>query len=130
MDSTRVTEHPISFEHPPAGTDPTDPRGALLHTPAPPRAPASPRPAQDHAEAAAVGGDPVDVSEHAQPGTEQPAGPDAHRPRPVPAPEDVPAPSGGVPVEQADRRSGQPRPPGQPTPMRRDGDRLRFVGAA
>ncbi|MFH8732266.1 MULTISPECIES: SpoIIE family protein phosphatase [unclassified Streptomyces] len=42
------------------------------------------------------------------------AGPDdPHRPRPVP-----------------DRRSGQPRPPGTPVPMRRDGDRLRFVGAA
>ncbi|MFK0114551.1 SpoIIE family protein phosphatase [Streptomyces sp. NPDC090994] len=142
MDSTRVTEHPISFERPQAGNDPTDPRGALLHTPAPPRAPDAALPAQGPGgdtppsmppvAAAAVGGDPVDVSEHAQPGTEQPAGPDAHRPRPVPVPEGVPAPPGGVPAEPAgsERRSGQPLPPGQPTPMRRDGDRLRFVGAA
>ncbi|WP_461090681.1 SpoIIE family protein phosphatase [Streptomyces incanus] len=29
-----------------------------------------------------------------------------------------------------ERRTGQITPPGKPTPMRRDGDRLRFVGAA
>ncbi|MZE71115.1 serine/threonine protein phosphatase, partial [Streptomyces sp. SID5789] len=31
---------------------------------------------------------------------------------------------------EPERRTGQPTAPGQPTPMRRDGDRLRFVGAA
>ncbi|GGV26408.1 hypothetical protein GCM10010293_24950 [Streptomyces griseoflavus] len=73
-------------------------------------------------------------SEHSQPGAGQGAGPDTHRPRPAPE---------GIPVQPAagqgrtgqapdgtERRSGQVTPPGRPTPMRRDGDRLRFVGAA
>ncbi|MER7489941.1 SpoIIE family protein phosphatase [Streptomyces sp. NPDC126497] len=73
-------------------------------------------------------------SEHAQPGAGQGAEPDTHRPRPVPE---------GIPVQPAadhdrpvrvpdgtERRTGQPAHPGRPTPMRRDGDRLRFVGAA
>ncbi|WP_189415413.1 ATP-binding SpoIIE family protein phosphatase [Streptomyces griseoviridis] len=129
MDSTRVTEHPISFERPQAGADPTDPRGALLHTPVPPRAPDGAPPAQDRSgdtpAPPAAGGDAAGVSEHAQPGAEDPAGPDAHRPRPVPVPE-----GGAGQPAVPERRSGRPRPPGQPTPMRRDGDRLRFVGAA
>ncbi|MCX3062039.1 SpoIIE family protein phosphatase [Streptomyces sp. GXMU-J5] len=50
-----------------------------------------------------------------------------------PSPEPV-RPAGPVgpvgPPDGADRRIGQPHPPGQPVAMRRDGDRLRFVGAA
>ncbi|WP_320783931.1 SpoIIE family protein phosphatase [Streptomyces sp. CRN 30] len=140
MDSTRVTEHPISFERPQPGVDPTDPRGALAHTPAP-RSPGLPAPALGPAgdpppppppQTGAAGGEPVGVSEHTQPGTEQPADPDTHRPRP--AMEGVPVRSGapaepGQPAGQ-ERRTGQVVPPGRPTPMRRDGDRLRFVGAA
>lgn len=70
-------------------------------------------------------------SEHSQPSA---AEPDPHRPRP--APEAIPAqpaheqdrPSGSPGGK--DRRTGQVPPPGGPMPMRRDGDRLRFVGAA
>ncbi|MFF3844899.1 SpoIIE family protein phosphatase [Streptomyces sp. NPDC002328] len=84
--------------------------------------------------------------EHSQPAT---AETDTHRPRP--APESIPVQPGAearperVPERRADRsldrvldeapdgqerRTGQIPPPGRPTPMRRDGDRLRFVGAA
>lgn len=69
--------------------------------------------------------------EHSQPAA---AEQDTHRPRPV---------SDGVPVQPGggddrlessasseERRTGQALSPGRPTPMRRDGDRLRFVGAA
>ncbi|WP_329053208.1 SpoIIE family protein phosphatase [Streptomyces violaceus] len=160
MDSTRVTEQPTSFERPQTGIDPADPRGALVHTSTPARAPGSGAlPVQGRS-----GGDvtvPVTMahttpgtsepgtstpfgkgkdtvsdpaSEHSQPGAEQTA--ERETPRPRPAPE-------GIPVQPADeqdrpapkpegqeRRSGQSLPPGRPTPMRRDGDRLRFVGAA
>ncbi|WP_344014466.1 SpoIIE family protein phosphatase [Streptomyces thermospinosisporus] len=74
-------------------------------------------------------------AEHSQPGAEQSAASDAHRPRPVP--EGIPVqPAGGEPGASAgrpdgrERRTGKGTPPGRPTPMRRDGDRLRFVGAA
>ncbi|MEU3946315.1 SpoIIE family protein phosphatase [Streptomyces sp. NPDC029526] len=75
------------------------------------------------------------VGEHSQPGAEQGAGPDAPRPRPVP--EGIPVQPAGAPGRTAvqapdgtERRTGQVIAPGKPTPMRRDGDRLRFVGAA
>jgi serine phosphatase RsbU (regulator of sigma subunit)/anti-sigma regulatory factor (Ser/Thr protein kinase) len=70
-------------------------------------------------------------AEHSQPSATEP---DPHRPRPTsesiplqqgPEQERPPAPSGG-----RERRTGQGLPPGGPMPMRRDGDRLRFVGAA
>ncbi|MEV8595915.1 SpoIIE family protein phosphatase [Streptomyces sp. NPDC052012] len=76
----------------------------------------------------------VPRAEHSQPRAEQSAEPDAHRPRPVP--EGIPVqPAGepGTPAQRSDgqeRRTGKGAPPGRPTPMRRDGDRLRFVGAA
>ncbi|MGW0827819.1 SpoIIE family protein phosphatase [Streptomyces sp. NPDC002845] len=77
---------------------------------------------------------PATPSEHSQPAATEL---DPHRPRPAP---DIPAqPMGGeqeqrsagagVPAGQ-ERRMGQGLPPGSPMPMRRDGDRLRFVGAA
>jgi serine phosphatase RsbU (regulator of sigma subunit)/anti-sigma regulatory factor (Ser/Thr protein kinase) len=69
--------------------------------------------------------------EHSQPAaTEQ----DTHRPRPVP--DGVPVQPGGEGerpqsgLSSEERRTGQALSPGRPTPMRRDGDRLRFVGAA
>ncbi|MFA3875087.1 SpoIIE family protein phosphatase [Streptomyces sp. MMCC 100] len=180
MDSTRVTEHPTSFDRPSPGADPTDPRGALLRTPVPPGVSGSALPAQGRTGQTPPGagaGSPG-ASEHSQPGAEQAAEPDTHRPRPVS--ESVPVqPDGGQPdgvqpaggrsddlpsagmasgdvasgggqaglaqpgsgapagaadrrgaVPEPDRRTGQPTAPGQPTPMRRDGDRLRFVGAA
>ncbi len=142
MDSTRVTEHPTSFDRPTAGGDPADPRGALLRTPVPPRASGSALPAQGGA------GQPPPTSgagafEHSQPGTEPAAGSDTHRPRPTP--DGVPLQPGGAQTgvgagagpdpgpgtpARAERRTGQLTAPGRPTPMRRDGDRLRFVGAA
>ncbi|MDG9716381.1 SpoIIE family protein phosphatase [Streptomyces sp. DH24] len=140
MDSTRVTEQPTSFERSQTGADPADPRGALLRTPTPPRsAPGLPP------QARAAGGDPGAAvpsgtapvpagSEHSQPGAEQSAEPEAHRPRPVP--EAIPAQPAGQPDEAPqspdgpERRTGQVPQRNRPTPMRRDGDRLRFVGAA
>ncbi|MDI3097703.1 SpoIIE family protein phosphatase [Streptomyces sp. AN-3] len=144
MDSTRVTEHPTSFDRPTAGGDPADPRGALLRTPVPPRASGSALPVQGHAgETPPTAG--TGAFEHSQPGTEPAAGSDAHRPRP--AADGVPVQPGGAQTGSAsgagsgaapgpaapprgERRSGQLTAPGRPTPMRRDGDRLRFVGAA
>ncbi|GHG36868.1 SpoIIE family protein phosphatase [Streptomyces albogriseolus] len=145
MDSTRVTEQPTSFERPQPGVDPADPRGAFLRSPAPAAGTGAALPVQGRsggeppAPGAAPGGlapDAADVpgSEHSQPGAGPDAEPDAHRPRPAPD---------GIPVQPADgqgrvdrvpggteRRTGQVTRPGRPTPMRRDGDRLRFVGAA
>ncbi|GAQ54654.1 ATP-binding SpoIIE family protein phosphatase [Streptomyces acidiscabies] len=125
-----MTEHPTSFERP-QGADPADPRGALLRSPAhtpgtaaletPPYEPGGDNPSNTSGtgNTSDMGKDP----EHSQPVA---AEPDAHRPRP--SPESIPAqPGGDVPQE---RRKGEGLPPGQPTPMRRDGDRLRFVGAA
>ncbi|MFH8977125.1 SpoIIE family protein phosphatase [Streptomyces sp. NPDC017890] len=153
MDSTRVTEHPTSFDRPPTGGDPTDPRGALLPAPVP-RAVEAALPAQGRTGETppTAGADSPGAFEHAQPGAEQAAEPGTHRPRP--APEGVPVQPGGAPTAAGtlpgaapgpgapagperraapldpDRRTGQPTAPGRPTPMRRDGDRLRFVGAA
>nr|WP_079084544.1 ATP-binding SpoIIE family protein phosphatase [Streptomyces longwoodensis] len=153
MDSTRVTEHPTSYERP-QGVDPTDPRGALLRTPVPGAGAAALPAAAAQARAegtpgtttpsgapapsgngtggqpgghgpGAAGSDP----EHSQPAAAETG---THRPRPVP--ESIPVQPGAEergPVSARDRRSGQNPPPGgRPTPMRRDGDRLRFVGAA
>ncbi|MFJ4329935.1 MULTISPECIES: SpoIIE family protein phosphatase [unclassified Streptomyces] len=192
-----MTEHPTSFDRPSTGADPTDPRGALLRTPVPPRGSGSALPAQGGAGQTppAVGEDSPGAFEHSQPGAGQAAEPDTHRPRPTsegvpaqpdggqpggtpsgdtpsadPAPDGVPSdgtpagtasaggastgsasaaggqaglvrPDSGAPAgppgpgrrgapPEPDRRTGQPTAPGRPTPMRRDGDRLRFVGAA
>ncbi|MER7682690.1 SpoIIE family protein phosphatase [Streptomyces sp. NPDC096934] len=139
---------------------PADPRGALLHTsevlrapgglPAQPArsgdapsGPAAPygRPGTPGTQASASTDAPSPSGtgaptppaspgpEHSQPSA---AEPDPHRPRP--APEGIPA----QPVDQdrapasggKDRRTGQAVPHTGPMPMRRDGDRLRFVGAA
>ncbi|GAA2446124.1 SpoIIE family protein phosphatase [Streptomyces glaucus] len=137
-----MTEQPISFERPQTGADPADPRGALLRSPVPPSAgtpaagtaalPAQARPGETPPDTAVPGQEPAGVTEHSQPGAEHAAEPDTHRPRP--APEGVPAPAAGeqehAEAAGGERRTGQGLPPGRPTPMRRDGDRLRFVGAA
>ncbi|MCX4764707.1 SpoIIE family protein phosphatase [Streptomyces sp. NBC_01275] len=79
-----------------------------------------------------IGAGPDSDPEHSQPSAV--AEPDTHRPRP--APEGIPVQPGSEarPERSAgglDRRGGgQGTTPGRPTPMRRDGDRLRFVGAA
>ncbi|WP_414930883.1 SpoIIE family protein phosphatase [Streptomyces sp. Je 1-369] len=115
-----MTEHltPHEGRKAPAArpTAPADARGALLRSP----------------ETSEGGGSTAVPSsgEH----TQSPAAePDPHRPRPVPE-SGVPSQSGPAPVGPPDgeeRRSGQSRPPGAgPVAMRRDGDRLRFVGAA
>ncbi|MFF7451890.1 MULTISPECIES: SpoIIE family protein phosphatase [unclassified Streptomyces] len=123
-----MTEQPTSFERPQPGAGPADPRGALLRasTPSQGALPAQARAGETPPSGADVtspspGGDP----EHSQPTAA--AEPDTHRPRPV---------SEGIPVQPEaasdgpERRTGQGVTPGRPTPMRRDGDRLRFVGAA
>ncbi|MFE5186895.1 SpoIIE family protein phosphatase [Streptomyces sp. NPDC056628] len=146
MDSKGVTEQPTSYERPEAGVDPAEPRGALTRASGPRAASARPSgggaalPAQARTgETPSTPGTtapsgpskepPVIVGngpEHAQPSV---AEPDAHRPRP--APEAIPPqPGAEQPPASAERRTGQPVQPGRPTPMRRDGDRLRFVGAA
>ncbi|WP_199790560.1 ATP-binding SpoIIE family protein phosphatase [Streptomyces ipomoeae] len=147
MDSTRVTEHPTSHERSSSGAAPADPRGAVLRTRS--RCARTRRRLTAQARAgdasAAPGTAPQCAksgsapSEHAQPTLSehsQPAAtePDPHRPRPTP--ETIPAQPGGEPERSGggggglERRSGQGVPPGAPMPMRRDGDRLRFVGAA
>lgn len=142
-----MTEHPTSFERP-SGADPADPRGALLHTSTPSRPsggaglpaqartgepPSAPGTSTSRAKGKDPAGTPVKPdtaggSEHSQPSA---AEPDAHRPRP--SPDGIPAQPGVGEVSDAaakERRTGQGLPPGGPMPMRRDGDRLRFVGAA
>ena len=152
MDATRVTEQPTSFERPQPGVDPAEARGALLRTskqhpalPAQARADTTP-PGPGTATPRGKGKDgmgkehPVGGPEHSQPATTEPMGePPArakpgmgdHRPRP--APEGIPAQPGAEQERAAggeERRTGRGLPPGRPMPMRRDGDRLRFVGAA
>ncbi|MGW0709033.1 SpoIIE family protein phosphatase [Streptomyces sp. NPDC002643] len=146
MDSTRVTEHPTSHERPQSGAGPADPRGAVLRTQEPLRT-AGALPAQSRsgdaqsasgttAQCAKSGQAPSEhaqptLSEHSQPAATEP---DPHRPRP--APEGIPAQPGGDPERPGnagaalERRGGQGAQPGAPMSMRRDGDRLRFVGAA
>ncbi|MEU6319714.1 SpoIIE family protein phosphatase [Streptomyces sp. NPDC047009] len=154
MDSTRVTEHPTSHERPQQGVGPADPRGALLRTPEPlpvspapalpaqtragePSAsPAGPLPGAKHGPSGPQGGASSAMpatggGEHSQPAADEPG---THRPRP--APEGIPVQPGGEQDRAAglpggkERRTGQAPPPHGPMPMRRDGDRLRFVGAA
>ncbi|MDQ0774792.1 serine phosphatase RsbU (regulator of sigma subunit)/anti-sigma regulatory factor (Ser/Thr protein kinase) [Streptomyces aurantiacus] len=122
---------PVSDGQGPIGTPvPADARAAATGTPA-----ASGSPAGSQGPPAPSGGHgPTDVPagsgpEHSQPSATEP-GP--HRPRPAPeaagakAGTEATAHQGGK-----DRRTGQSPPaPGTPMPMRRDGDRLRFVGAA
>ncbi|MFE2260376.1 SpoIIE family protein phosphatase [Streptomyces griseosporeus] len=165
MDSTRVTEHPTSYERPQPGVDPADPRGALLRTSTPAHAPgttalpaqarggetppgAAVPCAQDRKPDAPQGTGP-DTGAGTDAGTEhaQPAAAETGTHRPRPAPDAIPVqpggsaphPDGGTQRPEGasgtdpaapDRRTGQGPSPGQPTPMRRDGDRLRFVGAA
>ncbi|MFF9178853.1 SpoIIE family protein phosphatase [Streptomyces sp. NPDC014793] len=140
MDSTRVTEHPTSYERPQPGADPAEPRGALLRTPEQLGSPALPAQARADGPPSAPGATtprgkgnkgkepPVNGPEHSQPAT---APTDTGRPRP--APEAIP-PQPSAEQERGpggqDRRTGRGLPPGRPMPMRRDGDRLRFVGAA
>lgn len=145
MDSTRVTEHPTSHERRQNGAGrpaaPADPRGALLRTPDQP----SPQPGSGALPLQARAGDtsrgpgtdapspaaPGAGAEHSQPSA---AEPDPHRPRP--APESIPVQPDAEQDRSArtsggkERRTGQSLPQGGPMPMRRDGDRLRFVGAA
>ncbi|MFF4748836.1 SpoIIE family protein phosphatase [Streptomyces sp. NPDC002514] len=125
-----MTEHPTSYERPQPGADPAESRGALLRSSQPygaalpaqtaGEAPSSPGGAAPRGqEKESLAADP----EHTQPAT---AETDPHRPRPSPAPEAVPP----QPGSEQERRSGRGAQPGGPTPMRRDGERLRFVGAA
>ncbi|GGJ09435.1 ATP-binding SpoIIE family protein phosphatase [Streptomyces brasiliensis] len=132
-----MTEHPTSYERPQPGADPADPRGALLRTskplgtalPAQARTGETPAPGKS-APSGKGKEPPVNGPEHSQPAA---AEPDTHRPRPAPAPEAIP-PQPGAEQERTqgapERRTGRGLPPGRPMPMRRDGDRLRFVGAA
>ncbi|MEU8466822.1 SpoIIE family protein phosphatase [Streptomyces sp. NPDC029006] len=137
-----MTEQPTSFERPQPGVDPAERRGALLRSPEPLGAPALPVQTRADGTPSAAGTatprgkgqdgkgkePPVNGPEHSQPATAEPG---AHRPRP--APEAIPAQPGAeqerTPAGE-ERRTGRGLPPGRPMPMRRDGDRLRFVGAA
>ncbi|CAM5283829.1 PPM-type phosphatase domain-containing protein OS=Streptomyces fumanus OX=67302 GN=GCM10018772_41310 PE=4 SV=1 [Streptomyces fumanus] len=75
MDSTRVTEHPTSFERPQSGVAPSDPRGALLPTRTAAALPAQGRAGDTPTPPAAAGQDPAGVSEHAPLGAGHPAEP-------------------------------------------------------
>ncbi|MFF8725206.1 SpoIIE family protein phosphatase [Streptomyces sp. NPDC015171] len=134
-----MTEQPTSFERPQPGGDPAEPRGAFVRAPKHLGSPALPAQARadtgpgtatpcGHGKDGKGKEPPVNGPEHSQPAAAEPG---AHRPRP--APEAIPAQPGAeqerTPGGQ-ERRSGRGLPPGRPMPMRRDGDRLRFVGAA
>ena len=141
----------MSFERPQPGADPADPRGALLHTQTPsptaalpaqartgetPSTPGTATPCSKGNKGKDPASPPSNTTgpEHSQPAAAEAVEPGTHRPRPVPeaipdqpdGEQDRPQGAGGQ-----ERRTGQGMTlPGQPTPMRRDGDRLRFVGAA
>ncbi|MGC0329765.1 serine phosphatase RsbU (regulator of sigma subunit)/anti-sigma regulatory factor (Ser/Thr protein kinase) [Streptomyces sp. SAI-170] len=133
-----MTENPTSYERPQAGVDPADPRGALLHTPATGRTPSSGLPAQARSGSgeSTPAGTSVTPEGDGGPEHSQPASAETGTHRPRPAPEAIPAQPGTDPDGAGrgpggkERRSGAGVPGGRPTPMRRDGDRLRFVGAA
>ncbi|MFI9152112.1 SpoIIE family protein phosphatase [Streptomyces sp. NPDC053367] len=133
-----MTENPTSYERPQAGVDPADPRGALLHTPAGARTPGSALPAQARSGSGESPPAGTSVTPDGDTGPEhsQPAAAETGTHRPRPAPEAIPAQPGTEPDGAGrgpggkERRSGSGVPGGRPTPMRRDGDRLRFVGAA
>ncbi|MFF1379592.1 SpoIIE family protein phosphatase [Streptomyces sp. NPDC058308] len=134
-----MTEHltPHEGRKAPAArpTAPADTRGALLRSPEHPEGGGAG--AGSAAQAAPAGESrsdaPVPSGEHSPSSA---AEPDPHRPRPAPESgvpsQPGPAPGGtALPPDGEERRSGAPRPPGSgPVAMRRDGDRLRFVGAA
>ncbi|MFI5657135.1 SpoIIE family protein phosphatase [Streptomyces sp. NPDC051684] len=125
-----MTEYPTSHEgrHHGTAARPADARGALRHTPetSTPSGEGSGGLPEQPRRAAGSAAD----AEHAQP-----AAPSPEPVRPGP-PESGGASRSDSPEGRGwetggpDRRTGQPRPTGQPTAMRRDGDRLRFVGAA
>ncbi|MGW7077298.1 SpoIIE family protein phosphatase [Streptomyces sp. NPDC054866] len=134
-----MTEHSIPDEgrQPRAARPaaPADPRGALVRAPKARDTPgAAALPAQPQARTGDSTASPSD--EHSQSSGPSGQQPDPHRPRPDQGggqggghdnPDGVPP---GAPGGE-ERRTGQPRPPGSgPAAMRRDGDRLRFVGAA
>ncbi|MET8826992.1 SpoIIE family protein phosphatase [Streptomyces sp. NPDC004610] len=142
-----MTENPTSYERPQPGVDPVDPRGALLHTPTPPPGdPARPVPAAESAPGLPAVPQSGADAEHSQPSADEPLVAPPAREKPGdgdhPAEDGDPRrrpPQDGIPVQPdagrtaaPERRSGQggSLPGGKPTPMRRDGDRLRFVGAA
>ncbi|MFE0174530.1 SpoIIE family protein phosphatase [Streptomyces sp. NPDC059002] len=129
-----MTEHLTPHEGrkaPGAGTTaPADPRGALLRSPETPESGgAAALPAQARTGDAPSGAPMTSGDEHSQ---SPAAEPDPHRPRPEPeGVPPLPAAASAGPPDGEERRSGQPRPPGTgPAAMRRDGDRLRYVGAA
>ncbi|GLX51505.1 hypothetical protein Shyhy01_44550 [Streptomyces hygroscopicus subsp. hygroscopicus] len=137
-----MTEQPTSFERPQPGADPADGRGALVRAQEPVGTPALPVQARADGTPCGPGtaascGQPMDGKgkeppvngpEHSQPATADAGA--THRPRPAEA---IP-PQPGADQERTpggpERRTGRGLPPGRPMPMRRDGDRLRFVGAA
>lgn len=145
-----MTEHSIPDEsrQPRAARPaaPADPRGAQARAPkSRDTAGAAALPAQPQAQARTGDATASPSDEHSQSSGPPGQQPDQHRPRP--APEGVPSQPGpaqgggqgggsdipdglsaGAPGGE-ERRTGQPRPSG-PAAMRRDGDRLRFVGAA
>ncbi|WP_306334201.1 SpoIIE family protein phosphatase [Streptomyces sp. KL118A] len=137
-----MTEHltPHEGRKAPAArpTAPADPRGALLRSPEPTRGGGAGGAAAAQARAGDAASDAhvPPSGEHSQSSAysaSSAAEPDPHRPRPVPdgGVPAQPGPAPGGPPDGEERRSGQPRPPGAgPVAMRRDGDRLRFVGAA
>lgn len=134
-----MTEHSIPDEgrQPRAARPaaPAEPRGAQARARKARDTPgAAAFPAQAQARTGDCTASPSD--EHSQPSGPPGQQPDPHRPRPDQGsgqggghddPDGAPA---GAPGGE-ERRTGQPRPAGSgPVAMRRDGDRLRFVGAA
>ncbi|MEU9187836.1 SpoIIE family protein phosphatase [Streptomyces sp. NPDC048484] len=121
---------PVPDGQGPIGTPvPADAGAAATGTPA-----ASGSPAGSQGPPAPSGGHgPTDAPAGSGPEHSQPAATESGPHRPRPAPEAVPSQPGAESIAlqgSKDRRTGQIPAPGAPMPMRRDGDRLRFVGAA
>ncbi|MFE0106359.1 SpoIIE family protein phosphatase [Streptomyces sp. NPDC059009] len=116
--------HTAKAGRPPA---PADPRGAMLRAPdaTPPTSGAAALPPQARAgEQAGDGAATSHGTSHSPSNGAEHTRPDVAEGVPTqPGPEQTRPPDG------QERRTGEPRPPG-PAAMRRDGDRLRFVGAA
>ncbi|WP_208852836.1 ATP-binding SpoIIE family protein phosphatase [Streptomyces chartreusis] len=131
--STPSTTHSTP-PHTPGGGTALPAQARTGDTPSTPGTTAPSGPSKEHPDIAGNGPEHSQPSVAAEPMGAPPSSSEAenlgeHRPRPVT--ESIPPqPGTEQPSASAERRTGGAVQPGRPTPMRRDGDRLRFVGAA
>ncbi|MEV8432200.1 SpoIIE family protein phosphatase [Streptomyces sp. HUAS 31] len=131
--STPSTTHSTA-PHPPGGGTALPAQARTGDTPSTPGTTVPSGPSKEHPDIAGNGPEHSQPSVAAEPMGAPPSSSEAenlgeHRPRPV-SEAIPPQPGAEQPSASAERRTGGAVQPGRPTPMRRDGDRLRFVGAA